>query len=55
MENEAKPSTPLEQISEIKKGINEIAFAPLSEHGKKFEEVNAELSKALQSVEGLSN
>ena len=49
MENEK-----LEQISAIKKRINEVAFAPLDEHGKKFEEINGELNAALQSVEGIS-
>lgn len=49
MENEK-----LEQISAIKKRINEVAFAPLDEHGKKFEEINSELNAALQSVEGIS-
>ena len=38
-----------------KKKINEIAFAPLEEHGAKFDEVNKELTQALSSVEGISN
>lgn len=45
----------LETISAIKKKINEIAFAPLEEHGSRFDEVHGELSRALASVEGLSN
>lgn len=44
----------LEAISAIKKRINEIAFAPLEEHGVKFDEINKELSNALTSVEGIS-
>lgn len=47
-------SNNLEAISAIKKRINEIAFAPLEEHGKLFDEVNQELSQALTSVEGIS-
>ena len=43
----------LEKISEIKRRIAEISFAPLPEHGAKFEEINTELSEALKSVEGL--
>jgi len=35
--------------------INEVAFAPLEEHGAKFDEINKELSDALSSVEGISN
>ena len=44
----------LEAISAIKKKINEIAFAPLEEHGMRFDEVHQELSAALSSVEGIS-
>jgi len=44
-----------ERISEIKKRINEIAFAPLNEHGEKFEEVNRDLNGALADVEGISS
>jgi hypothetical protein len=44
----------LERISEIKKRINEIAFAPLDEHGTLFEAVNADLNQALSLVEGIS-
>lgn len=47
-------STNLDAISAIKKRINEIAFAPLEEHGTKFDQINAELSEALTSVEGVS-
>ncbi|MBU6352475.1 MAG: hypothetical protein KJS67_00380 [Actinomycetales bacterium] len=47
--------SPLETVADIKKRIAEISFAPLSEHGEKFEGINSELSSALQSVEGLSN
>lgn len=47
-------STNLEAISAIKKRINEIAFAPLEEHGAKFDQINADLSEALTSVEGVS-
>jgi hypothetical protein len=43
-----------EAIAAIKKRINEIAFAPLEEHGVKFDEINKELSNALTSVEGIS-
>ena len=43
----------LENISDIKRRIAEISFAPLPEHGAKFEEINTELSEALKSVEGL--
>ena len=42
-------------ISAIKKRINEIGFAPLEEHGKRFDEINQELSQALSSVEGISH
>ena len=45
----------LVQISAIKKRINEIAFAPLAEHGELFDQVNQELSAALAHVEGISN
>jgi len=57
MENisESQSAPSLDQISDIKRRIAEIAFAPLSEHGAKFEEINTELSRSLQSVEGLSN
>lgn len=44
----------LDSIAAIKKKINEIAFAPLEEHGMKFDEVHKELSAALSSVEGIS-
>lgn len=56
MEQEITKSGPtqIENISDIKRRIAEISFAPLSEHGSKFEEINADLSKALHSVEGLS-
>ena len=40
-----------DEISGIKKRINEIGFAPLEEHGKRFDEINQELSQALSSVE----
>jgi len=42
------------RISEIKKRINEIAFAPLEEHGARFEGINEELNQALATVEGLT-
>lgn len=45
----------LEQISAIKKRINEIAFAPLGGHGELFDQVNQDLSAALTHVEGISN
>ena len=45
----------LEQISAIKKRINEIAFAPLAEHGALFDQVNQDLSAALTHVEGISS
>lgn len=45
----------LENISALKKRINEIAFAPLEEHGARFDAVNQDLSDALKSVEGISN
>lgn len=44
----------LDVISAIKKRINEVAFAPLEEHGAKFDEINKDLSAALTSVEGIS-
>lgn len=47
-------STNLDAISAIKKRINEVAFAPLEEHGVKFDEINKDLSSALTSVEGIS-
>ena len=55
MEQEGATSgaSQLEKISDIKRRIAEISFATLPEHGAKFEEINAELSEALQSVEGL--
>lgn len=45
----------LENISALKKRINEIAFAPLEEHGARFDEINQELTQALSGVEGMSN
>lgn len=45
----------LDEISALKKRINEVAFASLEEHGMKFDEINQELAKALSSVEGISN
>lgn len=45
----------LEAIAAIKKRINEVAFAPLEEHGVKFDEINKDLSDALTSVEGISS
>ena len=45
----------LEQISAIKKRINEVAFAPLAEHGALFDQVNQDLSAALTHVEGISS
>ena len=45
----------LEQISAIKKRINEIAFAPLADHGELFDQVNQDLSAALTNVEGIYN
>ena len=45
----------LDEIAALKKRINEVALAPLEEHGKKFDEINQELSTALSSVEGISN
>ena len=44
-----------DEISAIKKRINEIGFAALEEHGKRFDEINQELSQALSSVEGISH
>lgn len=44
-----------DEISALKKRINEIGFAPLEEHGKRFDEINQELSQALTSVEGISH
>lgn len=43
------------QVSDIKRRINEIAFAPLPEHGDLFAQINRELNEALASVEGLSS
>ncbi len=48
-------SDALERISSIKRKVNEIALAPLEEHGVKFEEVNSQLASALASVEGISS
>ena len=45
----------LDSVTAIKKRINGVAFAPLEEHGAKFDEINKELSDALSSVEGISN
>ena len=44
-----------DEIVELKKRINEIGFAPLEEHGKRFDEINHQLSQALSSVEGISH
>lgn len=55
MDNTNAEKSPLDQISDIKRRIAEISFAPLTEHGEKFAEINSELSAALSSVEGLSN
>ena len=41
-------------ISEIKKRINEVAFAPLTEHGARFEEIDRDLASALHNVEGVA-
>ena len=41
-------------ISEIKKRINEVAFAPLSEQGARFEEIDRDLTSALHNVEGVA-
>jgi hypothetical protein len=49
MSNEAQ-----DRIGDLKRRINEIAFAPLSEHGALFEGVNRELNDELAVVEGLS-
>lgn len=43
-----------EEIAALKKRINEIAFAPLEDHGALFEAVNQELNQALNAVEGIS-
>lgn len=48
-------SETLERISAIKRKVNEIALAPLEEHGAKFEEINAELTATLATVEGISS
>lgn len=45
----------LEQISALKERINEIAFSPLGEHGRLFDQVNQDLSAALTHVEGISS
>jgi len=45
----------LEQISAIKKRINEIAFAPLFVPGVLVDQVNQDLSAALTHVEGISS
>jgi hypothetical protein len=45
----------LTNIAAIKKRINEIAFAPLEEHGQRFDEVNKDLTNALNSVEGITS
>lgn len=45
----------LEEISALKKRINEVGFAPLEEHGKRFDEIHLELANALSSVEGISH
>ena len=45
----------LEQVSAIKRKVNEIGLAPLEEHGRRFEEVNKDLTDALASVEGISS
>ena len=51
----SESSVSLNGVSALKKRINEIAFAPLEEHGKRFDEINQELTSALSSVEGISN
>ncbi|MFM8843280.1 MAG: hypothetical protein ACKOFJ_03530 [Actinomycetota bacterium] len=51
----SESSITLDEISALKKRINEVAFAPLEEHGKKFDDINQELTQALSSVEGISN
>lgn len=48
-------SEAITRISGIKRKVNEIALSPLEEHGVKFEEINAELTAALASVEGISS
>lgn len=53
--SEAGRDLTTDAIAGIKKRINEVAFAPLSEHGALFEEINEDLSISLRSVEGLSN
>jgi hypothetical protein len=45
----------LEEISSIKKRVNEIALAPLPEHGGLFEKINVELTEQLSTVEGISS
>ena len=45
----------LDEMAALKKRVNEIALAPLVEHGKLFEEINLELTEKLASVEGISN
>ena len=40
----------LEAIAAIKKRINEIAFSPLEEHGKKFDEINKELFDLIKTL-----
>ena len=44
----------IKAISEIKTRINEVAFAPLSEHGARFEEIDRDLASALHNVEGVA-
>lgn len=51
----SEASITLDEISGLKKRINEVAFAPLEEHGKRFDDINQELTQALSSVEGISN
>jgi len=48
-------SAGLEQIAALRKRINEVAFAPLSEHGSLFDQVNQDLSAGLSLVEGVTN
>ena len=55
MTDSISTSDTLERISSIKRKVNEIALAPLEEHGVKFEEVNSQLASALASVEGISS
>ncbi|MFM7541976.1 MAG: hypothetical protein ACKOOJ_01590 [Actinomycetota bacterium] len=45
----------IEEISAIKKRVNEIALAPLPEHGDLFEKINIDLTEQLSSVEGISS